>query len=74
MGEEGSIFWKTRDIGLSSYSNNLSTAKIFKVAAPFRSVGDDSSYAEINYFLKTGYKSGRFWSDSNVLYIYYSVL
>jgi hypothetical protein len=23
----GSIFWKTRDIGLSSYSNNLSTAE-----------------------------------------------
>ncbi len=24
-GGEGSIFWKTRDIGLPSYSNNLST-------------------------------------------------
>jgi hypothetical protein len=26
-GDGGSIFWKTRDIGLPSYSNNLSTAK-----------------------------------------------
>jgi len=25
-GGWGSIFWKTRDIGLPSYSNNLSTA------------------------------------------------
>jgi hypothetical protein len=24
-GDRGSIFWKTRDIGLPSYSNNLST-------------------------------------------------
>jgi hypothetical protein len=24
-GDGGSIFWKTRDIGLPSYSNNLST-------------------------------------------------
>jgi hypothetical protein len=24
-GGRGSIFWKTRDIGLTSYSNNLST-------------------------------------------------
>jgi hypothetical protein len=26
-GGGGSIFWKTRDIGLPSYSNNLSTVK-----------------------------------------------
>jgi hypothetical protein len=26
-GGGGSIFWKTRDIGLASYSNNLSTVK-----------------------------------------------
>ncbi len=25
----GSIFWKTRDIGLPSYSNNLSTPRMF---------------------------------------------
>jgi hypothetical protein len=24
-----SIFWKTRDIGLPSYSNNLSTVKMY---------------------------------------------
>jgi hypothetical protein len=29
-GGGGSIFWKTRDIGLGSYSNNLSTALIIK--------------------------------------------
>ena len=28
-GGEGSIFWTARDIGLPSYSNNLSTAHIF---------------------------------------------
>jgi hypothetical protein len=27
-GVEGSIFWKTQDIGLASYSNNLSTPGI----------------------------------------------
>jgi hypothetical protein len=27
-GGGGSIFWKTRDIGLASYSNNLSTVGI----------------------------------------------
>jgi hypothetical protein len=26
-GDGGSIFWKTRDIGLPSYSNNLSTER-----------------------------------------------
>jgi hypothetical protein len=29
-GDGGSTFWKTRDIGLSSYSNNLSTEELQK--------------------------------------------
>jgi hypothetical protein len=28
-GDGGSIFWETRDIGLPSYSNNLSTVVLF---------------------------------------------
>jgi hypothetical protein len=30
-GGGGSIFWKTRDIGLPSYSNNLSTTPSYKI-------------------------------------------
>ncbi len=35
-GGGGSIFWKTRDIGLPSYSNNLSTAQPFSVVILYR--------------------------------------
>jgi hypothetical protein len=35
-GAGGSIFWKTRDIGLPSYSNNLSTVSPFCASTPHR--------------------------------------
>jgi hypothetical protein len=34
-GGGGSIFWKTRDIGLPSYSNNLSTVQRLNVELDF---------------------------------------
>jgi hypothetical protein len=33
-GDGGSIFWKTREIGLPSYSNNLSTADTYDFYSP----------------------------------------
>jgi hypothetical protein len=42
-GGGGSIFWKTRDIGLSSYSNNLFTVDA-KVPVVTEKLGQSESF------------------------------
>ncbi len=40
-GWGGAIFWKTRDIGLPSYSNNLSTYSAHRILDDLCPVSDD---------------------------------
>ncbi len=52
-GVGGSIFWKTRDIGLPSYSNNLSKTYILHLSDGVDTESIDLSYVYLFFWLKS---------------------